>query len=119
MRRSKPLADLPLLGRDRAGLDLGRIVLLAGDKIEQSIAVDQPLAPLPGRTPGRPVTATITAMGVASPRASGQAMTNTVIVRVTAKSRVCPIHQNHTANVSRPMTIVMIGSATASIRFAA
>lgn len=30
---------------------------------EQSIAVDEPLAPLPGRTPGRPVTATITATG--------------------------------------------------------
>ena len=52
----------------------------------------------------RPVP-TITAIGVARPSASGQAMTKTVIVSVSAKSSGCPIHQNQTAKVTRPMTI--------------
>ena len=47
------------------------------------------------------------AIGVASPRASGQAMTNTVIVSVTAKSSVWPITQYHTTKVARPMTIAI------------
>ena len=50
---------------------------------------------------------TMTAIGVASPSASGQAITKTVIVRVTANSNVSPIHQNQTANVPRPMTIAI------------
>ena len=52
----------------------------------------------------RPVL-TMTAIGVASPNASGQAITKTVMVMVTANSSGCPIHQNHTAKVARPMTI--------------
>ena len=47
----------------------------------------------------------MTAIGVASPSASGQAMTNTVIVRVSANSSGWPIHQNHTAKVARPITM--------------
>ncbi|MNJ45321.1 hypothetical protein D3C77_404090 [compost metagenome] len=47
---------------------------------------------------------TMIAMGVARPRASGQAMTKTVMVRVRANSRVWPRAQNQTPKVSRPMT---------------
>ena len=46
---------------------------------------------------------TMTAIGVASPRASGQATTNTVIISVTASSRGWPSPQNQTAKVSRPI----------------
>ena len=52
----------------------------------------------------RPVP-TMTAIGVASPSASGQAITKTVIVSVMANSSGWPIHQNQTAKVSRPITI--------------
>ena len=45
------------------------------------------------------------AMGVARPSASGQAITNTVMVKVRANSSVWPSHQNHTANVNTPITI--------------
>ena len=47
----------------------------------------------------RPVPIMI-AIGVARPSASGHAMTNTVIVSVTANSSVCPISQNQTARLS-------------------
>ena len=43
------------------------------------------------------------AIGVASPRASGQAITKTVIVSVSANSSGWPSTQNQTAKVSRPM----------------
>ena len=62
----------------------------------------------------RPVP-TMTAIGVASPSASGQAITKTVMVRVTANSSGCPIHQNHTANVARPITIAAITSHCAAL----
>ena len=48
----------------------------------------------------RPVP-TMTAIGVASPSASGQAITKTVMVKVTANSSGWPIHQNQTAKVSK------------------
>jgi hypothetical protein len=47
----------------------------------------------------------VTAIGVASPSASGQAITNTVIVSVRAKSNGWPRTNSQTANVTRPMTI--------------
>ena len=52
----------------------------------------------------RPVP-TMIAIGVAKPSASGQAITNTVMVRVSANSSGWPSTQNHTAKVSRPMTM--------------
>ena len=58
---------------------------------------------MPLRAPS-PV-ATITAIGVASPRASGHAITNTVMASVNAKSSALPTHQNQTANVRSPTTI--------------
>ena len=61
----------------------------------------------------RPVL-TITAMGVASPSASGQAITKTVIVSVTASSSGSPMTQNHTAKVVRPMTMAAITSHCAA-----
>ena len=62
----------------------------------------------------RPVL-TITAIGVARPRASGQAITNTVIVNVTASNSVSPITQNHTPKVTRPITIAAITSHCAAL----
>lgn len=53
---------------------------------------------------------TITAIGVASPSASGQAMTNTVIVRVRANSSGRPIHQNQAAKVARPISMAITTS---------
>ncbi len=58
---------------------------------------------------------TMTAIGVASPNASGQAITKTVMVSVTANSSGSPIHQNHTAKVARPMTIAAITSHCAAL----
>lgn len=48
---------------------------------------------------------TMMAIGVASPSASGHAITNTVMVKVSANSNVCPITQYQTLKVSRPITI--------------
>jgi len=52
----------------------------------------------------RPVP-TITAIGVASPSASGKAMTKTVIVTVIAKRSGWPSQQNQTSNVATPIVI--------------
>ena len=48
---------------------------------------------------------TLTAIGVARPSASGQAITNTVMVSVRANRSDCPIHQYQTAKVATPITI--------------
>jgi len=45
---------------------------------------------------------TATAVGVARPSASGQAMTTAVTASVSAKSAVCPMTKNQTRNVSTP-----------------
>ena len=45
------------------------------------------------------------AIGVARPSASGQAMTNTVMVSVSANSNGSPMTQNHTPKVSSPMAM--------------
>ena len=50
----------------------------------------------------RPVP-TITAIGVANPSASGQAITNTVIVSVSASSTGCPSTKYQTAKVATPI----------------
>src|SRR2546425_1119284 len=49
----------------------------------------------------------IAAIGVASTSASGQAMMKIVIISVIAKSRGCPIRQNQTVKVRRPITMAM------------
>jgi hypothetical protein len=54
----------------------------------------------------RPVP-TMIAIGVASPSASGQAMTKTVMVSVRANSSGWPRTQNHTAKVASPTTMAM------------
>ncbi len=52
----------------------------------------------------RPVP-TMTAIGVARPSASGHAMTNTVIVSVSANTAGWPSHPYQTANVATPATM--------------
>lgn len=45
---------------------------------------------------------TATAVGVARPSASGQAMTTAVTASISAKRAVCPITKNQMRNVSSP-----------------
>ena len=78
-----------------------------------SSSADAFLKRMPFMAP-RPVP-TITAIGVARPRASGHAMTKTVMVKVSAKSSGCPSTQNHIANVASPTTIAARTSHCAAL----
>ena len=59
--------------------------------------------------------ATIIAMGVASPSASGQAITTTVIASIIAKTSVAPATQYQIPNVAKPMTMAEMVNTWAAI----
>ena len=96
-----PIVSVPVLSKT---ITLSRVA---------SSSADAFLNRMPCFAP-RPVL-TMTAIGVASPSASGHAITNTVMVIVIANSSGCPMSQNQAPNVARPMAMAAITNHWAAL----